>query len=316
LHIKIKNIPRFAAILIFLIFLTISIVIIYKSPVTEQSIGLRKSANPESVISPVEYASEESGEGYENYFKRVSSEPITRLEDYIFRWQNLFDIFTSNPQNIWLRYTMTYPNLEKLSSQVKKTQPEFHKGTSDEIIKEFGDIIKGDAKYYKLDWRLILAMIKQESAFTSDAVSRAGAYGFMQIMPKTGETLEQALNLEDHTSPINNLTAGIYYYALLVARYDAAGPDNKYKLALAAYNAGSGHVEDAMAIEYLLEKNYLEWDNVAEGLTMLGPDYDSLHTKIWNSSPPNGNFINWKEPVYYVNNIIFYWSEYKKIYKP
>jgi membrane-bound lytic murein transglycosylase MltF len=225
-------------------------------------------------------------------------------------------MFASNPENSWLRYTLTTPSLEKISNSVKRTQPEFYKGTSDEIIKEFGDVIIGDAKYYKLDWRLILAMIKQESAFSSTAESRAGAYGFMQIMPKTGQTLEETLNLEDHTSPINNLTAGIYYYALLVARYDAAGTDNKYKFALAAYNAGSGHVEDAMSIAYHLGNNYFVWDNVANALTMLGPDNDSLHTKIWNSKPPNGVFTNWKEPVNYVSNIMFYWAEYKKIYKP
>jgi len=316
LEIKIQNIPKFATISIFFVFLAISLIIIYKSPVTEQSTGIKKSPNPESVISPVPNPSDETDQGYENYFTKVSSEPVNQLQNMVYKWQNIFDMFASNPQNSWLRYTLSSPNLEKISELVKKTQPEFHKGTSDEIIKEYGDIIKGDAKYYKLDWRLILAMIKQESAFTSDAVSRAGAYGFMQIMPKTGETLEQALNLENHTSPINNLTAGIYYYALLVARYDAAGTENKFKLALAAYNAGSGHVEDAMAIEYNFGKNYLQWDNVAEGLTMLGPDNDSLHTKIWSSKPPNGIFTNWKEPVYYVSNIIFYWTEYKKIYKP
>ena len=62
-------------------------------------------------------------------------------------------------------------------------------------------------------------MIRQESAFTSDAVSHAGAYGFMQIMPKTGSMLEQTLKLDDHRSPVNNLKAGIYYYAMLVGRF-------------------------------------------------------------------------------------------------
>jgi membrane-bound lytic murein transglycosylase F len=159
-------------------------------------------------------------------------------------------------------------------------------------------------------------MIKQESAFTSDAESRAGAYGFMQIMPKTGAKLEETLNLDDHRSPTNNLIAGIYYYALLVARYDGAGDTNKYKFALAAYNAGSGHVEDAMSIAYYMGQDYWDWNNVEEAIKMLGPDNDSLHVKIWDGKPPNGVFTNWKEPVDYVRNIIYYWSEYRRIYKP
>jgi hypothetical protein len=315
LKIKIRKRSKFAIILVFSAILIISIIIVLKSPFNKQYDAFDKTSNPESVIPPVQSTEEETQKGYENYFNRISSEPVNRIEKVIYNWQDIFDMFASNPQNSWLRYTLTKSNLENISKNVKRTQPEFYKGTSDEILKEYGDIIKEDADYYKLDWRLILAMIKQESAFSSTAESRAGAYGFMQIMPKTGETLEQALNLEEHTSPINNLTAGIYYFALLVARYDAAGDTNKYKLALAAYNAGSGHVEDAMVIAYHLGKNYLEWDNIAEALTMLGPDSDSLHTIIWHSKPPNGIFTNWKEPVYYVGNIMFYWAEYKKIYR-
>jgi membrane-bound lytic murein transglycosylase F len=231
----------------------------------------------------------------------------------IFNWQNIFDIFASNPENRYLKYTLSTPSLERLSQNIQKPQ-KFFKGNSDEIIADYGDVIKEESKYYKLDWRLILAMIKQESAFTSDAESHAGAYGFMQIMPRTGAKLEETLNLEDHRSPINNLIAGIYYYALLVGRYNGAGDTNKYKFALAAYNAGSGHVEDAMSIAYYLGQNYWNWDNVKETMKMLGPDNDSLHIKVWGSKPPNGVFTNWKEPVNYVRNIIYYWGEYRRIY--
>jgi hypothetical protein len=275
----------------------------------------KQSANPEGVISPVSDQSKEKKTDYRGYLSRVGYEPITYLENIIYNWQNLFDLFASNQENSYLRYTISSPSLEKLSEDVKTPKIEFFKGSSDEIIEEYGKVIKEEAKYYKLDWRLILAMIKQESDFTSNAVSSAGAYGFMQIMPRTGSKLEETLNLEDHTSPINNLIAGIYYYALLVGRYDAAGDTNKYKLALAAYNAGSGHVEDAMTIAYYYKKDYLKWENVREALKMLGPENDSLHTKIWGSNPPAGRFTNWKEPINYVSNIIYFWSEYKKIYK-
>lgn len=311
-----KNIPKNILLISFISIILIIIAIVYISKNDERYISATKSDNPESLISPIESKKNENNEGYENYFKRISSEPVTRMEKIVYNWQDVFDVFASNTQNSYLRYTISSPTLEGLDKEVKRVQPEFYKGSSDEILEEYGDVIKGEAKYYKLDWRLILAMIKQESAFTSTAVSRAGAYGFMQIMPKTGSNLEQTLNLENHTSPINNLIAGIYYYALLVGRYDQAGENNKYKLALAAYNAGSGHIEDAMTIAYYNKQNYLDWDVVAENLKRLGPEYDTLHTKIWNSKPPNGQFTNWKEPVNYVSNITFFWTEYKKIYKP
>ena len=213
-----------------------------------------------------------------------------------------------------MKYEISKSNLTSISQRVKKAQLEFFKGSSDEILAEYGKLIKEDAGFYKIDWRLILSIIKQESDFTSTAVSHAGAYGFMQIKPKTGSSLEQTLNLENHTSPTNNLIAGIYYYALLVGRYSEAGDTNKYELALAAYNCGSGHVEDAMTIVYHEGKNYFKWQNVSEALKKQGPQYDTLHIKVWNSKPPNGTFTNWKEPVNYVYDIMYYWGEYKKIY--
>lgn len=268
--------------------------------------------NLEPVVSPIQSPAHEKPIS-QDPFTKWGYEPIALLENTVYDWQKILDVFSANDINRQLKYNVSPSHLEDLSSKVRNTQHEFFKGSSDEIIKEYGDLIKEEASYYKLDWRLIIAMIKQESAFTSNAVSPAGAYGFMQIMPRTGSTLEQALNLEEHRSPRNNLIAGIYYYAVLVGRYDAAGED-KYKFALAAYNAGSGHVEDAMTISYWLGNDYLKWEKVQETIKMLGPENDSLHLKIWNSRPPNGRFSNWKEPVNYVRNIIYYWGEYKRIY--
>jgi len=316
LSLKQFNNTRKIAVISVIIFLAIIFIFwLAGSKDDRSSLNGSKSPNPEGVISPATDPVQDNKTDYRGYLSRVGYEPITQLENVVFNWQNLFDIFTSNPQNSYLRYTITAPTLEKLSDEVKAPRIEFFKGSSDEIIAEYGNVIKEEASYYKLDWRLILAMIKQESDFTSNAVSHAGAYGFMQIMPRTGSKLEQTLNLDDHTSPINNLVAGIYYYALLVGRYDAAGDTNKYMLALAAYNAGSGHVEDAMSIAYYHGKEYLKWENVRESLKLLGPESDSLHTQVWGTRPPAGIFTNWKEPVNYVKNIIFYWREYKKIYK-
>jgi soluble lytic murein transglycosylase-like protein len=312
---KLQKIPKIAIIISTACLAVITIVGILKSFKTEKTSIEKKSDNPEAVISPLERKETDEIFDYSGYFSRVTNEPAAIFENMVYNWQNLFDIFVSNPENRYLKYTVSSSSLEIISENVKKAQ-RFFKGNSDEIIAEYGNVIKEESKYYKLDWRLILAMIKQESAFVSDAESRAGAYGFMQIMPKTGEKLETTLNLEEHRSPSNNLIAGIYYYALLVGRYNDAGDTNKYKYALAAYNAGSGHVEDAMTIAYYLGWDYWDWDKVKETIQMLGPENDSLHIKIWGSKPPNGLFTNWKEPVNYVSSIMFYWKEYRKLYKP
>ncbi len=301
------KIPKF---IIFLMFLVVLIVIVLKYSTIGSSLLGFKSSDPESVIPPVQTDPYNPS----NYFDKASYRHFHTIENLTYNWQGIFDIFASNPQNMNLRYSLSSPTLENISKNVQESPITFYKGSSDEVLAEFGDVIKEECAYYKIDWRLILAIIKQESAFIPDAVSHAGAFGFMQIMPRTGSVLEQTLNLEEHHSPKNNLKAGIYYYALLVGRYNDCGDTNKYKFALAAYNAGSGHVEDAMSIAYYFHKNYLDWNVVKEDLKLLGAGNDSLHKLIWNSRPPNGNFANWKEPYNYVENIMYYWEQYRKIY--
>jgi soluble lytic murein transglycosylase-like protein len=271
-----------------------------------------RSSNPESVIPPVEIQPQKTSQ---NYIKNISYNNAINIENAFFNWENLFDIFSYNLMDSALvNTTDSVKRYEQLSRIIRNPNRKFNRGASDQILEQYGEVILEECAYYKLDWRLILAMIKQESAFTSDAVSHAGAYGFMQIMPRTGSMLEQTLQLEDHRSPVNNLKAGIYYYAMLVGRYDGVGDTNKYKFALAAYNAGSGHVEDAMSLAYWHDDNYFNWDIVKEYMKLLAPGNDSLHKKVWGSSPPNRVFANWREPYYYVDNIMWYWQQYKKIY--
>lgn len=294
-----------------MLLVVIVVIILRFSSVGNSLIGLVKNgSDPESVIPPVqtEYESDPS-----NYFNRQSMVNLRAFQKLIYNWPAIFDIFVSNPQNRNPKYQINTPALENITKDIRDPS-KFYKGSSDEILADYGILIKEESKYYKLDWRLILGIIKQESAFMPEAESHAGAYGFMQIMPKTGQSLEQTLNLEEHRSPINNLKAGIYYYALLVARYNDCGDTNKYRFALAAYNAGSGHIEDAMSIAYYFHKNYLDWDEVKEDMKLLAPGNDSLHKAIWGSRPPNGVFANWKEPYNYVENIMYYWEQYKKIY--
>ena len=158
-------------------------------------------------------------------------------------------------------------------------------------------------------------MIRQESYFNPEAVSRAGAYGFMQIMPGTGRGLQSELNLSDTKDPANNLTAGMYYYAKLVASFEFTG-EEKYKFALAAYNAGLARVVDAMTITNYFGKDYTKWDNVKECYPYLASNRDSIHNLVWPNlgRPPGGSLNNWQEPYKYVEYIMFYYENYKQYY--
>lgn len=290
--------------------IVIGVIVVRFSDIGQTMLGL-KTSNPESVLPPVQTSSPDP----QIYLTKAIVTQIFAIEKMVYDWQDLLDIFAANQANNNLLYTISGQSLEKISKNVKQSPEVFYKGSSDEILAGYGDIIKDECKYYKIDWRLIIAIIKQESAFIPDAVSHAGAFGFMQIMPHTGSMLESTLNLEDHVSPANNLKAGIYYYALLVGRYNDAGDTNKFRFALAAYNCGTGHVEDAMTIAYYKHENYLDWNVVKEDMKLLAPGNDSIHIKVWGKArPPNGTLANWKEPYNYVERIMYYWEQYRKIY--
>lgn len=251
-----------------------------------------------------------------NQFNSLTSKYILyKLEKYMVNWRDILDIVSFNKSFVMNDSARSIEKFEMIIKTMDRKTMYFTPGNVAELVDKYGDMIKEQCTHYKLDWRIILAMIRQESYFNPNAVSRAGAYGFMQIMPRTGQGLQNELNLEDTKTPANNLTAGMYYYATLVGAFEFTG-EEKYKFALAAYNAGLQRVVDAMTITNYFGKDYNKWDNVKESYPYLASNQDSIQKLVWPKSgrPPGGNLNNWMEPYKYVEYIIFYYENYKQYY--
>lgn len=274
-----------------------------------------KNVESNLIITPTEETSREQTD-FTNVVYYNSYKNIDYIESLLENWTRLFDLFSSNANFRQQIKTINKDDLERIAERVRKIQKEFKLGNVNRLVEEFGYLIVTECNYYKLDWRLVLAIIRQESFFNAYAKSRAGAYGLMQIMPRTGSGLQNQLMLEDTRTPKNNLIAGIYYYATLVASFEFVGED-KYKFALAAYNAGFGRVIDAMTITHFYDLDYNKWDNVKEAYPLLASSEDSIHALVWSQTkrPPYGTLDNWKEPYNYVRSIMFYYNEYKKMYE-
>ncbi|MCL6627596.1 MAG: lytic transglycosylase domain-containing protein [Alicyclobacillus shizuokensis] len=99
---------------------------------------------------------------------------------------------------------------------------------------DLNQIVDAAAARYHVPSSLIRAVIQQESGGRSDAVSRTGAAGLMQLMPATA----RALGVTDVFNPVQNIMGGTRYLAQLLNQFNG-----NVRLALAAYNAGPGAVE-------------------------------------------------------------------------
>lgn len=94
-----------------------------------------------------------------------------------------------------------------------------------------------------LDPFMVAGLIRQESEYRPDAVSRAKAYGLMQVMPGTGRSLARSLGLGPFsvsmlTRPDVNLNMGTYYLSNLERSFDG-----RLEYALASYNAGKSRAD-------------------------------------------------------------------------
>jgi len=96
------------------------------------------------------------------------------------------------------------------------------------------DIFQRASAQYNVPENLLKAVAKVESGYDADAVSSCGAQGVMQLMPSTAASL----GVQNPFDAEQNIMGGAKYLGQMLARYDGDP-----KLALAAYNAGSGNVE-------------------------------------------------------------------------
>jgi soluble lytic murein transglycosylase len=104
----------------------------------------------------------------------------------------------------------------------------------------YWDTVSAQAREKELDPYLVLALIRQESAFDPEAVSPAQAYGLMQILPNTAARVTRAPSVSSAAlvDPDFNVQTGTTYLRQLLDLYD----DNLY-MAIAAYNAGENAVD-------------------------------------------------------------------------
>ena len=164
-------------------------------------------------------------------------------------------------------------------------------------LPQYEQLFKGAAEEFGFDWRLLAAISYQESHWDSKAVSSTGVRGLMMLTQATA----QEMNIDDREDPAQSIYAGAGYLASMVSRLpERINEPDKTWIALASYNLGLGHVEDARILTEKNDKDPDLWPDIKEHLPLLAK-------KKWYSQTRYG-YARGGEPVRYIENIRRYYD--------
>ncbi len=165
----------------------------------------------------------------------------------------------------------------------------------------YKDIIVTESAKYGFDWRLVAAVVYQESHFNPKARSFTNVRGLMQVTSATA----REMGISNRLNPKQSIRAGIKYLDQMYERFDYIEDEYQRLLfALASYNIGYGHVKDAVKLAE--EKGYdtEAWEALKTTLPLLSKAAYYKKTK-------HGYARGW-EPVHYVERILTYFDILKQ----
>jgi len=162
-------------------------------------------------------------------------------------------------------------------------------------LPKYVDWFQEAATLHEVDWRLLAAMGYQESKWDPSAVSYTGVRGLMQLTEDTAALMRAGNRLD----PRSSIFGGARYLASLMRKVPPRIPEpDRTWLAVAAYNVGFGHVEDARILAQQAGRDPDRWADVREFLPLLAQER-------WYTRTRRGYARGW-EPVAYVNNVQAY----------
>ena len=176
------------------------------------------------------------------------------------------------------------------------------------VISPFDAHFRRAADVLDYDWTLVAAIAYTESRFDSTAVSEAGAMGVMQVMPKTMEGMGIPDSL--YIQPQMNIIAATELIRSLERHYRYVKDKNeRLNFVLASYNAGYGHINDAMRLARKYGKNRHKWYGNVDTFLI----YKSEEEYYTDTLCRNGQFNGWKETLSFVNKVHRNWQRFAKL---
>lgn len=167
--------------------------------------------------------------------------------------------FLSKNASAWLEGFLLSEDHGRIFGEFMNTYNPFRRRPNQRYISPYDDIIRCHAGTIGWDWRLLSAIIFQESRFCIDAVSRRGAQGLMQMMPNTADTF----GISNLLNPETSVRTGAAYLGSIYKRFRDI-PDNteRIKFTVASYNAGENRIRGC--IDFAREKGLegVTWEEI------------------------------------------------------
>ncbi|PWG64275.1 membrane-bound lytic murein transglycosylase MltF [Sediminicurvatus halobius] len=173
------------------------------------------------------------------------------------------------------------------------------------VLPRYRSAFQEAAAEHDLDWRLLAAIGYQESHWDPEAVSPTGVRGVMMLTLSTAAQV----GIEDRLEPAQSIIGGARYLSSLLERLpESIAEPHRTWFALAAYNVGLGHLEDARVLTERQGGDPDSWFDVRERLPLLAQEryYSTLRY----------GYARGAEPVAYVARIRRYYELLRRITEP
>jgi membrane-bound lytic murein transglycosylase F len=206
--------------------------------------------------------------------------------------------FREEYRGLW--YNLTHDRYFATPHRIRERAAERVARTGE--ISPYDSLIRHYAERAGFDWRLVASQVYQESRFDPDARSFAGAVGLMQIMPRTAA----AYGVDDPTEPASNVSAGVRYLEQQYSLFEDLPDSERIWFALASYNAGYGHVQDARRIARRRGLDPDVWFGHVETVMPL-----LARTEFYERAPHG--YCRCLEPVKYVRAVRDRYEAYRRV---
>ncbi len=167
-------------------------------------------------------------------------------------------------------------------------------------LPKYGDIIKRASAEHGFDWRLITAVIYQESHLDPRAMSNTGVRGLMQLT----QTTAKEMGIKNRIDPVQSINGGVKYLKKLHDRYEDIQGFDRTLFTLAGYNVGPGHILDAMEIARQKGLDPNRWSSLEQTLPLL------RQAKFYKDT--TYGYCRGTEPIRFVRRVLTYYDIIKR----